>query len=67
MAGGTEDETRVEVVSAEVYAGGGVLRSVEERAPVKTSVSDKVVYKSLGEVTEEVEETGGSTGSTLTT
>ena len=33
----------VEVVSAEVYAGGGVLRSAEERAPVKTSVNDKVV------------------------
>ena len=64
--GRTEDETRVDGGSAEVYTGGGVLRSAAEQAPVKTSVRDKVV-KLLGEETEETEETGGSTGSTLTT
>ena len=50
MAGRTEDETRVEAVSAEVYAGGGVLRIAEEWAP--EMVSDKVVP--LWEETEEV-------------
>ena len=64
MAGRTEDETRVEVVSAEMYTGGGVLRIAEERTPVTTSVSDGVVQ--LCEKTEEVQETGGSTDSTLT-
>ena len=50
MAGRTEDETRVEAVSAEVHAGGGVLRIAEEWAP--EMASDEVVL--VCEETEEV-------------